>query len=141
MESGPGPPASDTDELAELELVLFDVQYSLPLQSYLQYFKDNYDSERAAFGKPSERAAFGKPSERAAFGKPSERRRHEASLTEQTMFGKPSESVSNSITQYLKLRVEIAHRWNRLNQKQRQELIHIYRYIKEIDEIVRSIQN
>ena len=123
MESGPGPPASDTDELAELELVLFDVQYSLPLQSYLQYFKDNYDSERAAFGKPSER------------------RRHEASLTEQTMFGKPSESVSNSITQYLKLRVEIAHRWNRLNQKQRQELIHIYRYIKEIDEIVRSIQN
>ena len=132
MESGPGPPASDTDELAELELVLFDVQYSLPLQSYLQYFKDNYDSERAAFGKPSERAAFGKPSER---------RRHEASLTEQTMFGKPSESVSNSITQYLKLRVEIAHRWNRLNQKQRQELIHIYRYIKEIDEIVRSIQN
>ena len=101
MESGPDSTASNTDELAELEFVLFDVQYSLPLQSYLQYFKDNYDSERAVVGKLSE-------------------------------------SDSNSITQYLKLRVEITHRWNRLNQKQRQELIHIYRYIKEIDEIIRK---
>ena len=104
MESGPDSSASNTDELAELEFVLFDVQYSLPLQSYLQYFKDNYDSE-------------------------------------QTEFGKPTESISNSITKYLKLRAEISHRWNRLNQKQRQELIHIYLYIKEIDEIIRSIQN
>jgi len=46
MESGPGPPASDTDELAELELVLFDVQYSLPLQSYLSYFESSTDISR-----------------------------------------------------------------------------------------------
>lgn len=86
---GPGPPE-------QLELVLFDVQYSIPLQSYLQYFKDNEFQ---------------------------------------------TDDVDVNIEEYLKLREEIVVFWKMLTQSQRRELIHIYQYIKEIDEIVHRIRH